>query len=959
MLRDACSTASTLESVFFTFTSDPRRFQHPFLFGFPRGITTHHDLTMMRRILFLILLIGVCAAFAEAQTPFVSVSAASYQNDALAPESIVAGFGNELATATQVATTIPLPTTMAGVTVRVRDSQGIERAASLFFVSRTQINYLLPAHTALGAATVTVRNSGGTTHTGTITVAAVAPGIFTAEASGRGWPAAQLLRVKSGGVLSYEPIARFDNIANRFVGVPVEFSAESNEELFLIVFGTGWRGQTSLAQVTATIGGTPVEVAAAVAQGSFAGLDQMNIRLPRTLAGRGETELAVVISGRNANPVKLAVKDLVEIKLFVANLRPEPNALSSASGVSTLKLSADEKTAVLRFDFGNLSAAKTAMHVRGPANPGATGPVLFDFDVEAPRNDGSYEWTLPASIVTELQAGRVYFVVQTSRYPAGELRGHYGLVTGSTTFTPPPPPPPLPSGTPTPRDAGRWLTQATFGPTTAEITRLQQRGYVAWLDEQFAKPRVKYLDLMDQLRHSGTQPGSNDLIEALWKQAVQGDDQLRQRVALALHELLVVSEFADGLSDNTEALATYYDLLTEHAFGNYRTLLEAVTLNPAMGAFQNVLRNDKEDPILGTVPNENYGRELLQLFSIGLNKLHPDGSLQLDGNGLPQPTYNQETVAGFARVLTGWAWGGNDANDPHHWYVPISQSWRIPMINFPNHHSTGEKRLLNGVLLPANQTAQKDLKDALDNVFGHPNVGPFICRQLIQKLVTSNPSPAYVYRVASVFNNNGSGVRGDLKAVVRAIMLDYEARSLDVVSQQGYGKLREPIMRLTTLLRAFRGTSPSGRYRYHYSEHPWGDIGQNFVRSPNVFNFFAPTFRYPGALSQAGLFAPEFQLANDATVIAMANYFKVFIFYGYDEGQHMVNLNYSEFTPLAGTPATLVDRLDTLMLSGAMSAGLRAALIKAVTAVPANHPTERVQTAVYLICFAPEFVIQK
>jgi uncharacterized protein (DUF1800 family) len=359
------------------------------------------------------------------------------------------------------------------------------------------------------------------------------------------------------------------------------------------------------------------------------------------------------------------------------------------------------------------------------------------------------------------------------------------------------------------------------------------------------------------------------------------------------------------------------------------------------------------------VPNENYARELLQLFSLGLNQLHPDGSLQLDANGLPQATYGQETVAGFAQVFTGWWFGGNDVNNLSQWYDPPVINYRLPMANWPYHHSTGAKRLLNGVTLPADQTAQKDLKDALDNVFNHPNVAPFICRQLIQKLVTSNPSPGYVYRVASVFNNNGSGVRGDLRAIVRAILMDYEARSLEVVSRQGYGKLREPMLRLTTLLRALRGTSPSGRYRYHYSEHPWGDIGQNFLRAPNVFNFFAPTFRYPGELSSAGLFAPEFQLANDASVIAQANYFKVFIFYGYDEGQNMVTLNYTEFTPLAGTPAALIDRLDTLLLSGAMSAGLRAALVKAVTAVPANNPTERVQTAVYLICFAPEFVIQK
>ena len=900
-----------------------------------------------------------CGAFAgAAQTTFVSVSAASYQSAALAPDAIVAGFGNGLSAATQTATTLPLPTTLAGTTVTVRDSAGIERMAPLFFVSPTQINYLLPPETALGAATVTTRNNQNQTRTGAINVAAVAPGIFTADASGSGWPAAQVLRVKSDGAQSYESIARFDTVSSRFVAVPIEFGAES-EQLYLIVYGTGWRKRSALNQVSATFAGQSVEVAAAAAQGGFAGLDQLNLRLPRALAGRGEGELIVTVSGQTANPVRLIIKGLNAATLYLANLRPVANALSSASGAATLKLSADEKSAALRVSYGNLTTAKTAAHVRGPAEPNATGPVIFDLDDSAPQSDGSYVWHVAADVVAALKAGRVYLVVQTARYPSGELRGHFGLLLGSSEFVAPAPPPPLPSGTPSPREAARFLTQATFGPTTAEIARLQQRGYAAWLDEQFAKPRTRHIDALDQLARNGVRYGANELLESTWQQAVNGDDQLRQRVALALHEIIVVSEFADGLSDNADGLATYYDLLTEHAFGNYRALLEAVTLNPAMGAFQNVLGNDKEDPLTGATPNENYARELMQLFTIGLNKLHPDGSLQLDAHGLPLPTYAQETVAGLARVFTGWWLGGNDVNNLSQWYDPPVVNFRLPMANWPYHRSTGVKRLLNGVTLPANQTALKDVRDALDNIFSHPNVAPFISRQLIQKLVTSNPSPAYVYRVASVFNNNGSGVRGDLRAVVRALLLDYEARSLDVINQQGYGKLREPIMRLTALLRAFRGSSPSGRFRYHYAEHPWGDIGQNFLRSPSVFNFFAPTYQYPGALAAAGLAAPEFQLATDASAIAQANYFKVFIFYGYDEGQHMVNLHYTEFTPFAATPAALVERLDALMLAGAMSSGLRAALVKAVTAVPAGNPTERVQTAIFLITFAPEFVIQK
>ena len=228
-------------------------------------------------------------------------------------------------------------------------------------------------------------------------------------------------------------------------------------------------------------------------------------------------------------------------------------------------------------------------------------------------------------------------------------------------------------------------------------------------------------------------------------------------------------------------------MLNRNAFGNYRQLLEGVTLHPAMGRYLDHIRNDKEDLTLGRSPNENYAREVLQLFSIGLHKLHPDGTLMLDPNGLPIETYDQNVVKGFAQVFTGWSYG-SFAKTEDNWLWPLlepssAQFWRVPMENWPTHHSTSAKQILNGVTLPAGQTAQKDLQDALNNIFNHPNVGPFISRQLIQRLVTSNPSPGYVYRVTQKFNDNGSGVRGDMKAVIKAILLDYEARSPDMLNQ--------------------------------------------------------------------------------------------------------------------------------------------------------------------------------
>ena len=656
---------------------------------------------------------------------------------------------------------------------------------------------------------------------------------------------------------------------------------------------------------------------------------------------------------------------LSSAKLFLANLRPEGGAQSSGSGVSTLRLSEDEKSAVIRFSYSNLTSPATSLHIHGPADPGATGVVLFDFD-ESPRQlDGSYLWTFttvggvtPAQLLSALKVGRLYLNVHSSRYPTGEIRGHYGLINGTTTFTPPPAPPALPSATPSLREAARFLTQATYGPTWSEINALPAQGYAAWIEAQFNKPQALHITYLDALKARGGEVHTTDLMESIWQQALSGEDQLRQRVALALSEIMVVSEERASLYDNAEGFGNYLDLLSRHAFGNFRQLLEEMTLSPMMGRYLDHLANDKEDPQYGTIPNENFAREILQLFSVGLYQLHPDGTLRLDANGLPQATYTQETVTGFSQVFTGWLWGGNDVTNPQIWYEP-RPNWRVPMGCFQNHHSPGAKRLLNGATLPANQTCTKDLQDALDNIFNHPNVGPFIARQLIQRLVTSNPSPAYVYRVAAKFDNNGAGVRGDMKAVLRALLLDYEARSLTQVNQQGFGKQREPWVRMATLLRAFKAKSPSGRLPIHNLQHKLFALGQNMFRAPSVFNFFMPDYRYPGAVAQAGLYAPEFQISNEQTVIARANFFRELIYQGYGKDADQVTLDFSELMPLASQPTQLIDRLDALLLSGGMSSSWRASLVKAVSALPSDKPTERIKAAVYLIAISPEFVIQK
>lgn len=995
---------------------------------------------------------------AIAQTQLSLVSAASYEAGALAPEAMVSAFGARLATATNVATVLPLPITLGGTTVKVKDSAGLERSAVLFFVSPTQVNFQIPASTALGAAIVTIRSGDGTVSTGAITVAKVAPSLFTANATGRGVAAANFLRLKPNNVQSYEPVGRFDNTQSKFIPVPINLGPET-EQVYLVLYGTGVRFHSGMAQITAKLGETPVEVMSAGAQGTLIGMDQINLRVPRNLPACGVLDVVVTIEGKVTNKVQVAVSALTlnaptalaaaaganeatlswqavagaatyKVKratsasgpfttlatvsrptykdtglangttyfyavsangcagetansnvasvtplsqyagptLYLAALTPEGTAQSGGSGVATLLLSGDEKTGTVRFNFANLTTPKMAAHVHGPADPGTTARILFDLD-DAPREaDGAFRWTFgnvgtvtAAQIGAALKTGRLYVNIHSSRYPGGEIRGHFRLANGSQTFTPPAASPPLPSGTPTPRDAARFLTQATFGPTQTDLDRLPQLGYQAWLNEQFNLPLVSHVAYLDAANAAGVEINTHHTMEPWWAQALAGRDQLRARVMFALSQIFVISNASGPLEGEAFALSSYVDMLNRNAFGNFRQLLEEVTLHPAMGAYLNLLQNDKEDPATGREPNENFAREVLQLFSIGLYQLNPDGSLKLDAGGLPIPTYNQTTIENFAKVFTGWNFAGNDQTKAWKWQWP-DRNWRAPLEAWAAHHSTGEKVLLNGARLPANQPAQKDLKDALDNIFNHPNVGPFIARQLIQRLVTSNPSPGYVYRVANVFNNNGQNVRGDLKAVVRAILLDYEARSLDVIANQGFGKQREPVLRFTALLRAFNVRSNTGKFRIWNLESPLWGIGQNPLYSPTVFNFYQPGYAQPGALTEAGLVAPEFQITTETSIIGSSNTLRGIAHRGLTWDQDQLTLDYTALLPLAvnpGNPGQLLDKLNLLLLTNALTNETRTRVLTALNTLAANDQLGRVKMAVYLILLSPEFAIQR
>jgi hypothetical protein len=523
--------------------------------------------------------------------------------------------------------------------------------------------------------------------------------------------------------------------------------------------------------------------------------------------------------------------------LYGANLLAEGSVVSQGSGSATLLLSPDGSQAVLKFKYGNLTSQVTGEHIHCDPYLNVPSEIIFDIDAATPQPDGSYVWNIPANHPANLQPadideiireGKAYLNVHTVNNPGGEIAGHFTPAVGSQTFTPPPPPPAWTDDSSNPNAASRFLIQATFGPTPADVALVQSIGYAAWLSNQFSIPSTHHLPVV--LTTQSTDPTtpfpSSLTYNAWWRQSITAPDQLRQRVAFALSEIMVVSQNG-ALNNNATALSSYYDTLLDNAFGNYRGLLEAVTLAPAMGIYLDMRGNDVGSLITGLHANENYAREIQQLFSIGLNRMWPDGTLVMDSNGNLVPTYNQNVIMGFASVFTGWNYHQNNlanGNPPTSFNPP--SDYVDPMTLVPSHHETGAKLLLDNVMLPpawgaqTNPTTtnsvnycQHELEAAHDSIFNNQNVGPFICRQLIQRLVTSNPSRGYLYRVVQAFNNNGAGVRGDLMAVLNAIYLDYEARSPAMITQPTYGKQREPLLKATAPARAFMAPpSVNGTY---------------------------------------------------------------------------------------------------------------------------------------------------
>jgi len=513
--------------------------------------------------------------------------------------------------------------------------------------------------------------------------------------------------------------------------------------------------------------------------------------------------------------------------LYSANALAQPGVVSSGVGSASLRLSPDETQAILKFSYSGLSAPVTAKHIHVDTYKAKNlqGQIVFDIDAATPEADGSYIWQIApsgpltaADLVEIVKEGKSYLNVHTVNYPGGEISGHFTLANGSSTFTPPPAPPTWLEDHANSNSVARFLQQATFGSSAADMKAVKMSGYSAWLAKQFALPATTHLPVV--LASVKADPiaslTANLTFNTWWKRSVTAPDQLRQRVAFALSEIMVVSD-QGALADNPLALSSYYDLLLKDAFGNFRTLLKDVSLHPSMGLYLNMLRNDEANPALGTRPNENYAREIMQLFSVGLNRMWPDGTLVLNSQGEIVPTYDQHVIEGYARVFTGWNYYQTNwvkGRLPTNWNPPPNYTNAMALVS--QHHELGSKTLLDNIVLPpaagpqADQNTtnfdtycSQDLEKAVDSLFYNENVGPFICRELIQRLVTSHPSRDYLYRVVQVFNDDGKGLRGDLKAVITAILLDYEARSPALLGEPTFGKQREPLLRATALARAF------------------------------------------------------------------------------------------------------------------------------------------------------------
>lgn len=777
---------------------------------------------------------------------------------------------------------------------------------------------------------------------------------------------------------------------------------------------------------------------------------------PETLTLSVASDAAYVVGTAASAAVTItdAPNTAANERLFVAYLVPVSG--SSATGLATVRLQGDNATGIVGLTFNGLTTPQTTAFL--DLNNGGTGTYVkgLPFGQVAANS-----WTVKAAaflatdqaMLNALLAGNVSLVVNTTRNLEGEIRGNFLPAQGSTEPPPPTAPPPIETltGDALKADVARFLTQATFGPSEAEITALKTRvetlhsgnriaAYNTWIDEQLALEQTTLeayaraadaqewsLRGTDPINYTSTtgEPFYSNRRRAWWMVSLGAHDQLRQRIGFALSEIFVVSEKNSDVDSRHYGSARYYDQLAATATGNYRTLIEDISKSPVMGTYLSHLKNQKAvvDPATGAVlisPDENYAREIMQLFTIGLAALHPDGSLKLSATGTPLPTYSNADIVNLARVLTGWSFSrrhGSKANGyPEEANTNFFQSsgpryfqasWTNPMRNFDTYHDTGSKVVL-GTAIPAGLNGEQDLDAALDILFQHPNTPVFISRLLIQRLVTSNPSAGYLRRVAGVFADNGSGVRGDMRATVKAILLDPEARNTSFAGFVGFGKQKEPLVRYTQLLRAFGAFSQlpladlatfgypaaqlahfaPGATRMRFSNTDTS-LSQSPISSPTVFNWFLPGYSPGGSVAAAGLVAPEMQLATETAVVQSVNFHRTLLnTSGGQSGSSLVgatdltldNVQVSRTAweqlytneiaagrTITQAVTTIVDRLDDLLMAGRLRARYAAAplpnpraSIIAAGVNPSNASTsDRIINILYLVSNSPEFLHQK
>ena len=507
-------------------------------------------------------------------------------------------------------------------------------------------------------------------------------------------------------------------------------------------------------------------------------------------------------------------------------------------------------------------------------------------------------------------------------------------------------------------DAARFLRQASWGGTSNEIKDLAATGQQGWLNAQFNAPQGQSLTRwliekgFNDASVSSNVNGDGGWVQSIWWKLFSASDLFRQRAALTLSELFVVSHLGLPFSWRNFAIANYWEILEANALGNFRTLLENVTLSSAMGTYLNMKGNQKYDAKTGRSPDENYAREVMQLFTIGLYQLNIDGTPQLDAQGKPIESYDNADIQGLARVFTGWNTAtGTDATGE---LANAAYRHGLPMVLTASLHSPEEKKFL-GVSIPAGTAGIESLRIALDTLFQHNNTAPFIAKQLIQRLVTSNPSPTYVARVAKIFVNNGKGVRGDMKAVWTAILMDTDARLANPPAS--FGKLSEPMVRLLQWGHSFRATSTDGAWTLGYTDAETS-LGQMPMRSPSVFNFFRPGYVPPNTQAAAqNLVAPEFQILTEPTVVGYINYMA-----GTVNNARNIKADYSTEKALATDPTALVAHLNLCLASGALTSTSQSLIVNAITSISAATETgllNRIYAAVLMVMSSTDYLIQR